>query len=319
VCNGVDLLLYILIFIIGGTNGIGTVHGILVQNVNDNATLIIQDNSLITGGSTDSGDTYGIRLINVEKAKIFRNVIIGGEISNNSGSNYGISFENEVINNEYNSVFNNFIVGGKQSTNNGNPCYGVYISKSKIKLLNNTIDAGGSISSTTNTYGIYVGTTLPWEIDQIIIVNNYMIGGNGNISYGIYLEDDEDLNGEGLKCVIYKNIFNTYDLYSIVSTTSIDIKKISKLDEIGTSIFEPDPEGNLEETYSPATIFENFENNDYHIASTNSVAKNNGHNGSYNSIYSEEGAMFDIDGEPRPYDEYSGYSKIDLGADEFGD
>ncbi|MGQ9616585.1 MAG: hypothetical protein ACUVWJ_09335 [Spirochaetota bacterium] len=273
--------------------------------------ITIQDNVLITGGNTNSGDTYGIRLINVEKAKIFRNIIIGGTISGSSGSNYGISFENEYVNTEYNSVFNNFIVGGRQTTSNENPCYGVYISKSKIKLLNNTIDAGGSNSCITNTYGIYVKSSDIWEIDPIII-NNYIIGGNGTPSYGIYLA----FNELRLECAIFNNIFNTNNLNHLAGTIQGDANTVEALNgPLGGVLFDPQPFENLGDNKLLNEIFNDYSNNDYHIILTDSPAKNNGYNGSHNSIYSEEGAMYDIDGAPRPEE----YNLIDLGADEFGD
>jgi hypothetical protein len=181
----------------------------------------------------------------------------------------------------------------------------------KINILNNTLNGGGYSTNAKDSYCIYAYSGTIWNIDPLII-NNVILGYNGNIRYGIYLDN----SSPNLKCIIHNNLFNPTTInYHFAITGAGDItNRIDWLNgSLGDFLFETTPELNLSDNRSPLILFTNWENNNYHFSITSTPAQNNGHNGSYNSLYSEEGAMFDIDGEPRPAD----YSKIDLGADEF--
>lgn len=197
----------------------------------------------------------------------------------------------------------------------------------EILALNKSIEIGfdrqmlrssveGSISASGESVGVYVNNGMITIQDNVLITGGNTHSGDtyGN---GIYLA----YNALDINCIIFNNIFNTYnfnqDLDRLAGTKQGSANTIDALNgDFGKLLFNPDPDRNLEETDSPATIFNYYSNNDYHIKLTISRAKNNGCNDEeYNLIYSEEGAIYDIDGAPRPEE----YNLIDLGADEFGD
>ncbi|MBA7544502.1 hypothetical protein ES705_36858 [subsurface metagenome] len=308
--------------IYGSTDGVlGDVYGIYIENAN---YITVKDN-IINGGITSGGSTHGIKITDSAKVDIYRNTIIGGKGIDGAETNIGIMYEHTLVPEKYYNLFNNFIVGGTQDTNPSDLCYGVYIKNTNVNIINNTIDGGGNLYSpeyTYYTYGIFcTDDSGGWQINPIII-NNYILGGNGDPSYGIFLNND---NGN-LSCAIFTNIFNALfcdfyagSLYSIAPSIG------ALHGGTGADISEPNPADNLEDTNSPnpkdnpEPVFTDWKNSNYHInlSSTScSLVEDKGHDGDYNDLYAEEGIIKDIDGIERDTDGGTNYRLIDLGADE---
>ena len=186
------------------------------------------------------------------------------------------------------------------------------------------VNGGGQTGTAGPGYSIYGICSASWNINPIMI-NNLIIGGEQNTTYGIYL----DTNESPISVVIFNNIFNDAKCTHLVSTSGVDINNIATLEgTIGNSSFDPDPKNNIDYTNDADVTFIDKSTYDYHINTdlsdqlTLNNISSNGFNvdssidATYNNdtIYvPQDAALYDIDDEPRPSD----YSKIDLGADEF--
>jgi len=293
----------------GETTGgiLGDVYGIYIENANN---ITVKDN-IINGGITSGGSTHGIKITNSAKVDIYRNTIIGGKGIDGAETNIGIMYEHTWVPEEYYNLFNNFIVGGTQDTNPSDLCYGVYIKNTNVNIVNNTIDGGGNLSSPEYTYGIFcTDDSGGWQINPIII-NNYILGGNGDPSYGIFLDN----TGKQLDCVIYNNIFNRSSCTDYAGSGEGSVSTISGLNEsFGALLFNPSPTSNYEDINHPDATFTLWEESDYHITTSSPscslVKDNKGHDGDYNYLYGEENILIDIDGQQRIVGD------LDLGADE---
>jgi len=284
--------------------------------VSGSAAPVIRDNALITGGSTLNNDATGMLVADCATPRVYRNTILGGStISGSQNSIYGVRYVNLTPDpGDAPDLFNNFIIGGSLNTQVSDICYAVYLENRSVCILNNTIDGGGN-SSGYRDYGVFCRAAGPeWTIEPVVI-NNYILGGNGDTTYGIYL----DHSGENLACAIFNNLFNSTRCQFFAGTGMSSISEISALNSsIGAALFEPDPDSNDEDTETPSTVFENITSCNYHLRSSPyPQAQNKGYNAfDYQWIYSREGALFDIDGEARETAGGLDYSLIDLGADE---
>ena len=296
----------------------GEVCGIVVSGF---SSPVIQDNAMITGGSTSSNDATGIRVEDRSTPLILRNTIVGGRtISGEQNRTYGVRYVNDTAEKgEPCTLFNNFIAGGKLTTQVSDKCYGVYVKDREVYITNNTIDGGGNPYGYGYTFGIFCkdsGST--WSMHPVII-NNYILGGNSVTSHGIYIYERDE---ENLSCAIYNNIFNAnscvfYAYTEYGSTGDIDALNTG----LGASLFEPDPKSNYEDSASPSTVFRNISSADYHIrTATYPPVQNRGYWGEYDPsylfLYAQEGALLDIDGQIRETGSGTDYNLIDLGADE---
>ena len=295
----------------GGTAG--EICGILATGC---AKPVIRDNGLITGGVTSSNSACGIRVENCATPQIYRNTIVGGRTTSGTQNKiFGIKYESTFIPINTCNLFNNFIVGGRQNTQESDVCYGVYIENINVNIVNNTIDGGGNLNSPVYSYGIFCNDTCGgWFIDPVII-NNYVLGGNGDPGYGIYLNN----NSEDLSCAIFNNIFNTHSCEFYAGTGRSSISNIDALNGgIGGVLFEPDPADNIEDPNPPGAVFVNRTGSDYHIdPSATSPIRDRGYNGeAYSYIYNEEEILYDIDNMLRGTTHETDFSLIDLGADE---
>jgi len=292
----------------------GAICGILATGC---AKPVIRDNGLITGGVTSSNSACGIRVENWAGPQIYRNTIVGGRTTSGAQNKiFGIKYKSTFVPINTCNLFNNFIVGGKQDTQKSDVCYGVYIENINVNIVNNTIDGGGNINSPVDSYGIFCNDTSGgWLIDPVII-NNYVLGGNGDPGYGIYLNN----NSEDLSCAIFNNIFNTTSCEFYAGTGNSSTSIIDALNgEIGGVLFEPDPTDNIEDPNPPEVVFVNRIDSDYHIIdpSATSPIRDWGYNNDvYSYIYNEEEILYDIDNMLRKTAHGTDFSLIDLGADE---
>ncbi len=179
---------------INGGSGSNKSYGI-----NNSGELSVSENELITGGS--GNNSYGIN--NSGDAEISYNTEInGGSGTNNSrginnlknitvkfndlisggNGNYSYAIENNNLFNKPTSViaYNKLITGGS-----GNNSYGIYsVYLTDFYIFGNKIDGEGTPGIFNKSYGINSNTI--GENAKMNIMNNVIIGGNNNSSYGIY-------------------------------------------------------------------------------------------------------------------------------------
>ncbi|RKX94975.1 MAG: hypothetical protein DRP84_05625 [Spirochaetes bacterium] len=293
----------------GSTSG-NPSYGIYITN---SASPVIRDNHFIDGGDNSGDDTFGLWVDKNSTPSIYRCAIIGGSENGGGHYNYGIYYDNASDDTAGGILMNNFIFGGSLNTQNSNECHAIHIVRSNIEILNNTINGLGS-NGTGHRYAIY-----GFHTDSLII-NNIIIGGNSTVeNYGIYLNDVSSSNTANEPC-IFNNVFDK-DKCNDYLTDGVN----NKGNDIDSNVnnftyFTCQPEYNVEYTSTDGVTYVNESNYDYHISTDdNNLIKNHGFSSSnsnystFNYIYDNTEALYDIDDEPRPSD----YSKIDLGADEF--
>lgn len=155
------------------------VTGIYVTNAKG---LIIKNNAILRPNREASDTTsYGIRLVNFnQEDTIISNRIFDCYKATSSwslfGSFYGIYLENNSVGNMLvanNAIYNN---------NNLGKWYGIYLSCSKnISIVHNTISAGGALSTSSEIYGFFHGTsTCNNSAGSEFVNNNIAIDRVGN-------------------------------------------------------------------------------------------------------------------------------------------
>lgn len=309
----------------------GEVIGIEVQ---DGAAPDIRDNEKITGGTTSTANAFGILVGGQANPHIARNLVIGGAVTGGAGKAFGVHYDNTALPPFSCNLFNNFILGGEQSCDRDASCYGVYLRNTNALIVNNTIDGGGhydgSQVASANTYGVFatVDPSDAWTISPKII-NNYIIGGNSNSSFGVrlYSNGQTPLSGE-----MFNNVFNFSNLvtnasYLGIGTTGVSsIGDITQLNEsVGASYMAPAPQNNLSDPFTLASTFADWAGADYHVNTPSvGIVANKGYTGVPSGIppgtlYGLRDLLIDIDSLARYTLDSHGsndYSLVDLGADE---
>lgn len=159
-------------------------YTVLIDNCNNTTRL---QGFVIQGGNTGPG-RYGVQ-INTNTPIVQYNTIHG------SGPALGFNTHGISINSANPLIQFNVIIGGNGSNSN----HGIYIdgATSNPIIQNNAIFASASGASPPSSYGIRIlNASAPLKI-----FNNLIFGGNGNNSYGIYMQ-----NGAA---IIYNNTIST--------------------------------------------------------------------------------------------------------------
>jgi hypothetical protein len=280
----------------GGWDGV--LEGIYVGEGSQN--ILVQDNSLIYGGSAIDNNTYGILVEGGAVANIYRNTIHGGD-DGGAGPNthMGIRFNSAGNCN----LFNNYIIGGDSGTDINNDSYGVYVQNCDVDIINNTIDGYGNVGAPAITTGIYGENT------DSNIVNNIIIGGQGGDRYGISLSSYSTAFNDVL---IYNNSFDINGcLDGFLSDGSTHYTDIGVM-EAGYNSSPREPSNNNSFNLGVDVVFDDRMTSDYDINTATAVISNNGYDLS-NLFSSTELQAATLD---RNYETRS-VTNPDRGGDEF--